>query len=106
MLVNPPKAKVHNHRRGGRGTHMGDVVDWHSLILFSAVLLGTRTADAERSSLTYYTSVDAVWAMVVPFGGLINSSHSMRELPQNPINVGKMNGDFQLKRLPAHFGSE
>ena len=40
---------------------------------FSCVLLGKRTADPERSSQTYFTSIDAVWAKEVPLG--VSSIH-------------------------------
>jgi hypothetical protein len=43
--------------------HMGEVADRWS---FSGVLFGKRTADHERSSPAYYTSIDAVSAKEVP----------------------------------------
>jgi hypothetical protein len=41
--------------------------------LSTDVSLGSHIADAERSSPTYHTSVDAVWAKDVPLG--ISSIH-------------------------------
>jgi hypothetical protein len=64
---------------------------------FSGDFSGKRTADPERSSPTYYTSIDAVLAKEVPFGGLIDTSHPMGELsPKNP-NFGAVNGSPSLK---------
>ena len=72
---------------GVAAPHIGEVVDWRSF--FSGGLLGKRTADPERSSTTYYTSVDAVSAKDVPLGGPIDTSHPVRELsPKNPSFLG------------------
>jgi hypothetical protein len=40
---------------------------------------GKPTADPERSSPTYYTSIDVVPAKEVPFRALIEMSHPMGE---------------------------
>jgi hypothetical protein len=81
---------------------MGKVVDWQG-IFSSGDFSGKRTADPERWSPTYYTSIDAVSAKDVPFGGLINTSHPIGELsPKNP-HFGDVKGDFQLKRLRAYL---
>ena len=72
-------------------------------VFFSGDLLGKRTADPERSSPTCYTSIDAVPAKDVPFGGFIDTTHPMGELsPKNP-HFGAPNGDSQLKRLRAYL---
>jgi hypothetical protein len=53
--------------------------------LFSGDFSGKRTADPERSSHTYYISIDAVSAKDVPVGGLIDTPHPMEELsPKTP----------------------
>jgi hypothetical protein len=44
---------------------------------FSGDFSGKPTADPERSSPTYYTSIDAVSAKDVPFEDLIDASHPM-----------------------------
>jgi hypothetical protein len=54
---------------------MGEIVDRRRF--FSGDFSGKRTADTERSSPSYYTSIDAVTAKDVPFGGLIDMSHFM-----------------------------
>jgi hypothetical protein len=59
-------AKVHNDRPGIAAPHIGEVYCWRSF--FSDDLLGKPTADPERSSRTYYTSIVAVSAKDVPFG--------------------------------------
>jgi len=62
-------------------------------VFFSGDLLGKRTAESERSSPTYYTSIDAVSAKDVPFGGLIDMSQPIGELsPQNPSFSGRLWG--------------
>jgi hypothetical protein len=83
-------AEVHNDRLGVAAPHIGEVYGWWSFYFyFSGDLLGKRTADPERSSPTCYRSIDAVSAKDVPFGGLIDTSHPMRELsPQNPSFSG------------------
>jgi hypothetical protein len=74
-------------------------------VYFSGDLLGKRTADPERSTPTCYTPIDAVPAKDVPFGGLIDTSHSLGELsPKNP-HFGAPNGDSQFKRLRAYLGT-
>jgi hypothetical protein len=77
---------------GGRvaAAHVVDVVDW--LSFFPAVFSGKRTADPERSSPTYYISIDAVSAKDMPLGGLIDTYHPMVELPKTP-HFGDVNGD-------------
>ena len=73
--------------RGVSAPHIGEI--YGSRSFFSGDLLGKRTADPERSSPTYYTSIDAVSAKDVPFGGLIDTSHPMGELsPKNPSFLG------------------
>jgi hypothetical protein len=72
---------------------------------FSHDLLGKRTADPERSSPTYYTSIDAFSAKDVSFGGLIDTSHPMGELSPKTPHFGAVNGDSQLKRLRAYLGT-
>jgi hypothetical protein len=73
---------------------------------FSGVSSGKRTADPERSSPTYYTSIDAVSAKDVTLAGLIDTYHSIGELsPKNP-SFWDVSEDFQLKRLRAYLGIE
>jgi hypothetical protein len=63
--------------------HIGEIYGLRSF--FSGDLLGKPTADPERSTPTYYASIDAVSAKDVPFGGLIDMSHPIVELsPKNP----------------------
>jgi hypothetical protein len=77
--------------RGVAAPHIGEVYGWRSF--FSGDLLGKPTADPERSSPTYYTSIDAVSAKDVPFGGLIDTSHPIGELsPKNPSFWGRQWG--------------
>jgi hypothetical protein len=68
--------------RGVAAPHIGEMYGWRNI--FSGDLLGKRTADPECSSPTYYTSIDAISAKDVPFGGLIDTSHPMGSYPQNP----------------------
>jgi hypothetical protein len=75
---------------------------------FSGDLLGKRTADPARSSPTiptYYTSIDAVPAKDVPFGGLIDTSDPMGSYPRKTPHFGAVNGDSQLKRLRAYLNT-
>jgi hypothetical protein len=80
---------------------MGEVVGWQSF--FSGDFSGKRTADPERSSPTYYTSIDAVSAKDVPFWGLTDMSHPMGSYPPKIPHFGDVNGDFQLKRFRAYL---
>jgi hypothetical protein len=73
------------------------------VIFFSGGFSGKPTSDPERSSPTYYTSIDAVSAKDVPSGGLINTSHPTGELSPKTPHFGAVNGDFQLKRLRAYL---
>jgi hypothetical protein len=70
-------------------------------VFFSGDISGKRTADPERSSPTHYTSIDAVPAKEVPFGGLIPRGSYPRKTP----HFGPANGDSQLKRLRAYLGT-
>jgi hypothetical protein len=72
---------------------------------FSGDLLGNRTADPEHSSPTYYTSIDAISAKYVPFGGLIDLSHPIGELSAKTPRFRDVNWNFQFKRLRAYLGS-
>jgi hypothetical protein len=73
---------------------MGEVFDWRSF--FPEVCASSAQPTLSLClSPTYYASIDAVSAKDVPFKGLINTSHPMRELSPNPIIVD-VNGDFQL----------
>jgi hypothetical protein len=92
--------------RGVSDRHIGEVYGSRSsFFFFSGYFLGKRTADPERSSPTCYTSIDAVPAKDVPFGGLIDTSHPMGSYsPQTP-HFGDVNGDSQLKRLRAYLGA-
>jgi hypothetical protein len=60
-------------------------------LLAIIVCLRTRTADAERLSHTYYTSINVFWVNEVPLRGLTDTSHTMGELspkiPQLPTSV-------------------
>jgi hypothetical protein len=68
--------------RGVSAPHMGEI--YGSGSFFFGDFSGERTADPKRSSPTYYTSIAAVSAKEVPFGGLIDTSHTMQELsPKN-----------------------
>jgi hypothetical protein len=84
---------------------IGEVVVWRRFFQHF-FLLGKRTTDAERSTPTYYISVDASWAKYEPLGGLINMSLLMRELPIKTPHFRDSNEDFRLKRLPAYLGTE
>jgi hypothetical protein len=76
--------------RGAATPHIGEIYGWRSL--FSGDFTGKRTADPERSSPKYYTSIDAVSAKDVPFGGFIDTSHPLGELsPKNP-HLGPQRG--------------
>ena len=77
-----------------------------SSVFSSGVLLGARTADAERSSPIYYAPIDAVWAKYVVLGKLIDMSHPMKVLLAKTPQIGDGNKNFQHKRLPANLGSE
>jgi hypothetical protein len=77
--------------RGVTAPHIGEIYGPRSF--FSGDLLGKRTADPDRSSPTYYTSIDAVSAKDVPFGGLIVMPQPIGELsPQNPSFSGRQWG--------------
>jgi hypothetical protein len=84
------QAKFHNNRPGvaapkSSTSHMGEVFDWRSF--YSGVLLAcTRTTDPERSSATYYMSIDAVCAKDVPFREIIDISRHLVSYPSKPIN--------------------
>jgi hypothetical protein len=93
---------------GGRGRGSGPY-GWSCRLvkLLRCVLFGKCTADPERSSPTYYISVDAVSAKDVPLGGLIDTSHTMGELsPNNPSFWGIRQWNLQLKRLRAYLVTE
>ena len=47
--------------------------------VFSGDFSGKRTADPERASPTYYTSIDVVLAKEVPFRGLVDTTLPMGE---------------------------
>jgi hypothetical protein len=89
--------------RGVAAPHKGEVYGWRSL--FSDDLLSQPAANTERSSPTYYTSIDTVSAKDVPFGGLIDTSHPIGELSPKTPHFRAVNGDFQLKRLWAYLGT-
>jgi hypothetical protein len=59
-----------------------------SSYLSIGVVLSICTTDAERSSPTNYTSVDAVKAKNVPFGSLINIFQAMGRNPPDTTNFG------------------
>jgi hypothetical protein len=63
--------------RGVAAPHIGAI--YGSGSFFSGDFSGKPTADPERSSPTYYTSINVVPAKEVPFGGLIDTSHPMGE---------------------------
>jgi hypothetical protein len=84
--------------RGVAAPHIGEI--YGSRSFFSGDFSGKPTADPERSSPTYYTSIDAVPAKEVSFGGLIDTYHPMEELSPH---FGAVNGDSQLKRLRAYL---
>jgi hypothetical protein len=67
--------------RGVSAPHIGEIYGWRSFFFFffSGDFSGKPTADPERSSPAYYTSIDVVPAKEVPFGGLIDTSHPMGE---------------------------
>jgi hypothetical protein len=67
--------------------HMGEVVDWQRFP-FSGDFSGKRTADPERSSPTYYTSVDAVSTKDVPLGSHRYVSSYGVDIPKNPSSWG------------------
>ena len=86
---------------GVSAPHMGEIYGPRSF--FPGDLLGKRTADPERSSPTYYTSIDAVSAKDVPFGGFIDMSHPIGQLSPKTPHFRDVNGDFQLKCLRAYL---
>jgi hypothetical protein len=88
--------------RGVTAPHIGEIYGSGS---FSGAFSGKRTADPERSSPTYYTSIDAVSAKDVPFGGFIDTSYPMGELSPKTPRFGAVNGQSQLKRLRAYLGT-
>jgi hypothetical protein len=97
-------ATVDNDRPGVAAPHIGEI--YGSRSFFSGDISGKRTADPERSSPIYYTSIDAVSAKDVPFGELIDTSHPIGEVSPKTPHFWDVNGDFQLKRLRAYLGSE
>jgi hypothetical protein len=82
--------------------HIGEIYGWR---IFSGDFSGKHTADPERSSPSYYTSIDAVSAKEVPFGGLIDMSHPMEELSPKTPHFGAVNGDSHLIRLRAYLST-
>jgi hypothetical protein len=76
--------------QGVAAPHTGEVVGWWSF--FSGDFSGKPTADPERSSPTYYTSIDAVSAKDEPFGGLIPRG----VIPQKPLILGTSIGISSL----------
>jgi hypothetical protein len=90
--------------RGGGGR--GSPHRWNVRLaeFFSGDFSGKPTADPERSRPTYYTSIDAVSAKEVRFGGLKYTSHPVEELSPKTHHFGAVNGDSQLKRLRAYLG--
>jgi hypothetical protein len=66
--------------------HVGEVVGWRSFLF--RWLLGQAHSRPERSSPTYYTSIDADSAKDVPFGGLIDTSYPKGVIPQKPLLLG------------------
>jgi hypothetical protein len=70
--------------RGIAAPHIGEIYGWRSF--FFGDLMGKHAADPERSSPTYYTSIDAV----SPRMCLCYMSHPMGELsPKNPSFWGR-----------------
>jgi hypothetical protein len=55
---------------------MGKVVGWRS---FFRDFSGKRTANPERSSTIYYTSIEAALVKDVRLGCLVDISHPVRE---------------------------
>jgi hypothetical protein len=72
--------------RGVAAPRIGEVYGWRSF--FSSDFSGQPTADLERSSPTYYTSIDAVSAKEVPFGSIIDTSHPIGELSRKTAHFG------------------
>jgi hypothetical protein len=72
---------------------------------FSGIFLGRLTADAERSSPTYHTSIDAVWAKDVSVGMSHLISKPLEELPHSKKHLygDGNNTGFQLKPLHAYL---
>jgi hypothetical protein len=102
MSARPPCnwEKVYNDRLGDRGSPYR----WSCRLaeFFPGGFLGKSTADPKHSNSTYYTTIDAVLAKVVPFEGLIRTSDPMRSYPQNPSFWGRQ-WDFELRRLLAYL---
>jgi hypothetical protein len=73
--------------------------------VFFGDLLGKRTADPERSSPTYYTSIDAVFAKDVLLGVSSIRLTSWGSYLRKTLYSGDVNGDSQLKRLRAYIGT-
>jgi hypothetical protein len=77
--------------QGVAAPHIGEIYGWQRL--FSGDFSGKSTADPERSSPTYYTSIDTVLAKEVPLWGPIDTPHPMRELSLKKPSFGAVNGD-------------
>jgi hypothetical protein len=78
---------------GVAAPHIGEIYISSRSFLFSGDFSGKPTADPERSSTKYYTSIDAVSAKDVPFGGLIDMFHPIGKLsPQNTSFWGRQWG--------------
>jgi hypothetical protein len=89
--------------RGVTAPHVGEI--YGSGRFFSGDFSGKRTADPERSSPTYYTSIDAVPAKEVPFGVSSIRLIPWGSYPPKTPHFGAVNGDSQLKRLRAYLGT-
>jgi hypothetical protein len=74
-------------------------------VFLSGDFLGKSTADSDRSSPTYYTSIDAVSAKDVPFGGLIETSHPLGSYPRKPLILGPSMGIPSLN-VSGHISAQ
>jgi hypothetical protein len=90
----PSRPKFIMIGRGVAALHIGEVVGWRSI--FSGDFSAKPTADPESSSPSYYTSIDTVSAEDVPLGGLIDTSHPMKDLSPKPLILGTSMGIFSL----------
>ncbi len=59
-----------------------------TVIFFLTLFSGTRTADAGRSTPTYYKSIDAVWPKDVPFGVSTQKNFIWGVIPEKPPRFG------------------
>jgi hypothetical protein len=95
--VGPPNRTKVKMIGGGRGSIMGEAVDWWRFFPGSR---WAKRCPSARVRPTHYTSIDAVSAKDVP---LRYTSSRERVIPKTP-HFRDVKGDFQLIRLGAYIG--